>query len=117
MGAFDFIMSVTKNKAYLSQFTSEQLAFFYGLPTWVWGTWAIGVWGSVLGSLFLLFKNPIATWLFLASLIAALLTSFQNFVLSNGLQVMGDFVSLIFSGFILVVALGLYLYSNAVLGK
>ena len=51
MGAMDYLMTQTRNDAYMSAFTPEQLAFFYGFPSWVIASWAIGVWGGVLGLL------------------------------------------------------------------
>ena len=112
MGALDYIMTQTRNEAYMSSFTADQLSFFYGFPGWVVATWAIAVWASVIGSLLLLFRKALAVWLFLASLIAMLITTFHNFVLSNGLQAIGDTFSLIFTAIIFVVALILYLYSR-----
>jgi len=31
----DYVMTQTKNEAYMSGFTPEQLAFFYSFPAWV----------------------------------------------------------------------------------
>ena len=42
-----------------------------------------------------------------------LLTTFHNFVLSNGLVAMGDTFSLIFTAIIFVIALALYLYARS----
>ena len=117
MGAMDYFMTQTKNKGYMSAFTAEQLSFFYGLPTWTIATWAIAVWGGVLGTVLLLMRNKIAVPVFLASFIAMAITSFQNFVLSNGLEVIGDTFSLLFSGVIFIAAIGFYLYSRAMLQK
>ena len=112
MGAMDYVMTQTKNESYMSAFTPEQLSFFYGLPSWVVAAWAIAVWGGVVGSIFLLLRKGIAVWIFLASLVGILITSFQNYVLSNGFEVIGDTFSLVFTLIIFVVALGLYLYSR-----
>ena len=35
LGAWDYIMTETKNEAYMGQFTPEQLEFFYGFPAWL----------------------------------------------------------------------------------
>jgi hypothetical protein len=67
MGAMDYVMTQTRNEAYMSAFTPEQLSFFYGIPAW-----AIAVWGGVLGALLLLIRRRHAVWVFLASLIACL---------------------------------------------
>ena len=117
MGALDYVMTQSKNESYMSAFTAEQLSFFYSLPTWTVATWAIAAWGGVVGAVFLLFRKAVTVWIFLASLVAMLITAFQNYVLSNGMEVMGDPFSLIFTGVIFIIALGLYLYSRAMLRK
>ena len=35
MGAFDYVMTETRNEAYMAEFTPEQLEFFYGFPAWM----------------------------------------------------------------------------------
>ncbi len=117
MGAMDYIMTQTKNESYMSGFTPEQLAFFYGFPTWVVFFWAIGVWGGVLGAVFLLLRRRVSVWIFLASFVAVIITTFRNYVLSNGMEVSGDVFSLFFTAVIIIIAAGLYMYSNAMKKK
>ena len=113
MGALDYVMTQTRNEAYMSGFTPEQLSFFYGIPAWAVATWAIAVWGGVLGALLLLVRRRHAVWVFLASLIAMVITTFQNYVLSNGMEVIGDAFSLGFTAAIFLFALALFLYARA----
>ncbi len=113
MGALDYVMTETKNETYMSGFTQEQLAFFYGLPAWVVAAWAIGVWGAVVGALLLLARRRLAVGVFLASLMGVIVTTFHNYVLSNGMDVSGDLFSLGFAAVIFLVALGLFLYARA----
>ena len=47
MGAFDYLMTQTQNEAYMSEFTPEQLEFFYNFPSWMVAFWALAVWGGV----------------------------------------------------------------------
>jgi len=75
--------------------------------------WAIAVWGGVLGAVLLLLRKRSAAGVFLVSFLAMVVTTIHNFVLSNGLEIMGDPFSLVFSGVIFVVALLLYLYARA----
>jgi hypothetical protein len=112
VGAMDYVMTETRNAAYMSGFTPGQLAFFYSLPAWTIAAWAIGVWCGVLGSLLLLLRKQLAAWAFLASIAGVVLTAFQNYVLSNGLEVGGG-GSLAFTTVIFVVAVGLYIYARA----
>lgn len=113
MGAMDYVMTQTRNEQYMSAFTPEQLEFFYGLPVWTVASWAIAVWGGVAGAIFLLLKKSLAVPVFLASFLAMVITAIHNFVLSNGLEVIGDTFSLVFSAIIFLAALLLWLYARA----
>jgi hypothetical protein len=117
MGAFDYLMTETRNEGYMSQFTAEQLEYFYGIPAWVVAFWAIAVWGAVLGSILLLLRKKLAAGVFLVSFLAMVITTIYNFGLSNGLEVMGDPFSLAFSAAIFVVALLLYIYATRLAAK
>ncbi len=112
VGAFDYLMTETRNASHMGSFTPEQLAFFYSLPKWVVSTWALSVWGGVLGSMLLLLRKRWAVPVFGLSLVTMLLTSFHNFVLSNGLAVMGGAGALVFTGLIFVVAVALLIYAR-----
>ena len=113
MGAMDYVMTQTRNASYMSAFTPEQLAFFYGLPAWAVAAWAIGVCGGVLGALLLLLRKRSAVWAFLVSLIAMVITALQNYALSNGMEVMGDAFSLLFTAAIFLGAIALLVYARA----
>ena len=117
MGALDYVMSQTKNEDYMSAFTPEQLAFFYGLPTLIVATWAIAVWGGVLGSILLLMRKTLAVWVFFTSLICMLITAVHNYGFSNGLEVIGDTFSLVFTGVIFLSAFALYWYARVMQQK
>ena len=113
MGAFDYLMTQTKNESYMAQFTPEQLEFFYGFPIWVEATWAVAVWCGVFGSILLLMRRAMALPVFIASLAGMVLTMIHNFGLSNGMEVMGDGAGLAFTGVIFVVAVLLVVYARA----
>lgn len=112
-GAMDYFMTQTRNAEYMSAFTPEQLKFFYSMPTWVNATWAIGIWGAVLGSLLLLFRSQFATLAFRFSLLGLVLTATHNFVLAEVTmaQVAGN-TALIFTTVIFLVALMLLYYAK-----
>ncbi len=109
-GAFDFLMTQTRNEAYMAAFTPEQLEYFYGFPLWAVFTWGIATWGSLLGSLLLLLRKGLAVSVFIASFVCLVLTSIQNFVLSDGLEIIG---AIIFSAAIFVIGLLLIVYARA----
>ena len=116
VGAFDYLATQTQNESYMSQFTPEQLTFFYGLPTWVVAFWALAVWGGVLGAVLLLLRKRLAVKVLLIAFVSMIITSIHNFALSNGLEVMGS-EGLMFSGLIFVIALGLWLYARAMAAR
>lgn len=112
-GGLDFIMTQTRNPDYMAQFTPEQLEYFTSFPAWVNVTWAVGVWGAVLGSILLLLRTKWAEPVLWLSIVGMLITSAQNFVFSdtNMIDLMGP-VALTFSAAILVVAVLLALYAR-----
>jgi len=112
VGAFDYLMTETRNESYMAQFTPEQLEFFYGFPAWVVAFWAMAVWGGLLGTILLLLRKKLAVPVLLGSLLAMVITSLHNYLLSNGLEVSGA-AGLAFSALIFAVALGLWLYARA----
>lgn len=116
VGAFDFTATQMKLDFYMSAFTEEQLAFFYGIPTWAVITWGIATWAAFFGSIALLLRLRRAIDLFIISLIALLMTAFQNFVLGNGAEIMGA-GGAIFSAVIVVIGVFLIFYSRAMLQR
>lgn len=117
IGAFDYVMTQTRNPQYMAAFTQQQLDYFYGFPAWVVAAWAIAVWGGVLGAVLLLLRRRLAVPVFLASLVAMVITTVHNFLLSNGLEVFSDTFSRVFTALIFVVAVALYLYARSLADK
>ena len=113
MGAFDYVMYATKNEAYMKNFTPEQLEYFDSFPALAVAFWATAVWSGLLGSFLLLFRKKHAVPVFLVSLIAMVLTTIHNYGLSNGMEVMGDTFSLVFTAVIFVITVALYVYARA----
>lgn len=111
MGAFDYLMTQTRNASYMSQFTPGQLAYFYAFPAWVVSTWALSVWGGVLASVLLLLRNRWAVTVFGVSLVTMVITTIYNFGLTDGAEVMGTF-GVVFSAVIFALAVALFLYAR-----
>lgn len=112
MGALDYTMTQTRNASYLSSFTPEQLAYFYGFPKWAIATWALSVWGGVLGSLALLLRKSWTVQVFAVSLVTMLITFFHNFVLTDGLSIMGGADAIIFPAVIVAIGIALLRYAQ-----
>lgn len=87
-GGFDYTMTQMRDPGYFAMM-SEQMhvsvaelnAFFDSFPVWASALWAIGVWGSVLGSVLLLMRSRHAATAFLVSLIAAVLSFAYQFTM------------------------------------
>lgn len=112
MGAFDYLMTETRNESYMSRFTPEQLEFFYGFPVWLVAFWAVAVWGGLLGTALLLMRKRLAVPVLLVSFLSMVVTAIHNFLVSDGLEVMGG-TGLVFSLLIFAFALCLWLYARA----
>lgn len=112
VGAFDYSATQMKLDFYMSQFTPEQLDYFYAFPAWVDAGWALGVWGALLGSLALLMRKAFAVWLFGISILGMAATSVYTFVLTDASGV-AEQGALMFTIVIWVIALFLFFYAKA----
>jgi hypothetical protein len=112
IGAYDYLMTQTRNEAYMANFEPAQLEYFYSFPVWAEATWAIAVWGALLGSILLLLRKRLAAPVFLVSFVAMVITAVYNYGLSEGMEIQGT-GGFIFSVVIFFVALGLWLYARA----
>jgi len=90
-GGYDYVMSHTAGDSYFRQMgmTDAQIAFMQAYPSWMTGVWAIGVWGSVLGTLLLLLRSRWAFHAFAVSLAAIVVSLVYGYLLSDGAKVMG----------------------------
>lgn len=113
VGAVDFVMTQTRNEAYLGQFSPEQLAYFLGFPLWVVVFWGVATWGSVLGSVLLLVRRRHAVPVNAVVLVAMAVTFFHNFVLTDGYRVMGGAGPAVFTAIIVIVGALLFVYARA----
>ena len=112
VGCFDYFATQTKLESYMSQFTPEQLEYFYGFPAWADAAWAVAVWGSLLAAVGLLLRKAWAVWLFGLAILGMVVTAVYNFALSDGSAIMGR-EAVIFTGVIWLIALFLYFYARA----
>ncbi len=111
VGAFDYVMTQTRNEAYMGSFSEEQLAYFYGFPVWAVAAWAVAVWFSVAGSLLLLLRSKWAFQAFALSIVG-MVTSFGYQFASGGGEVMGA-GGFAFTIVIFVIAVFLLWYARA----
>ena len=112
IGCFDYYATQSKLESYMSQFTPEQLEYFYAFPVWVDAAWAIAVWGSLLASIGLLLRKAWAVWLFGLAILCMAATSVYSYVLSDGMALMGS-GAVYFTIVIWIIALFLFFYAQA----
>jgi len=112
VGAFDYTATQMRLESYMSQFTPEQLAYFYGFPAWAVAAWAIAVWSSLLGSLCLLLRKAWAVPLFGIAIAGMVFTALYNFVLTDGMAMIGT-GGAVFTAVIWVIAFSLFFYARA----
>ena len=117
VGALDYVMTQTRNEAYMSQFTPEQLEHFYGFPAWMIAAWAIAVWGGVVGAVLVLARKRLAVPVFLVALIAMVISTIYTYGIADGMEVVGDTFSLVFTAVIFLIALALYFYARKMAGS
>ena len=110
MGVFDYLATQLELDFYMSQFTADQLAFFYGFPKWAVAGWAFGVWGAFVGSIGLLMRRKWSVWAFAVSLVGMVISFTYTFGLSNGAEMMGT-GEMIFTVVIWAVSIFLLVYS------
>lgn len=116
VGAFDYLATQTQMESYMGHFSDEQLAYFYGFPSWMVAAWAFGVWGGLAGAVGLLLRKRWAVWAFAVSLVGLAVSTLYNFVLSNGAEVMGS-GAVVFTVVIWLVAIFLFLYARAMAAR
>lgn len=83
-GAYDYVMTQTKNVVYLEMLSDAQKAFLDAGPVWFEAAWAVGVWFSVLGSLLLLLRSRFAGTAFGLSFAGLMVSSVYSFGLGIG---------------------------------
>lgn len=111
-GAYAYILTQTRNEAYFAAMSADEIALLTGAPLWANIAYAIAIWGALLGSVLLLFKNRLAAPVFAASLGGMAISFFDSFVLSGAGAIMGA-ADLVFSAVIVGVAVALLLYARA----
>ena len=112
-GAYDYLMTQLGNAEYLAMLTEPQRALMDGRPMWFDAAWALGVWGSIVGSLLLLLRSRLATTAFGISILGLAASAVWSFGIAepSSLEVMGSFAA-IFSLAIAVILFALFVYAR-----
>lgn len=85
-GAYDYLMTKLQLAAYLQAvpeaMRADYTAYLAGMPLWAASTWALGVWGAVLGSLLILLRSRLAVAAFAVALFGLIGTSVYTYSLA-----------------------------------
>jgi len=107
-GVVDFVMTQTRNAAYMAAFTPEQLEFFYGFPAWYVGIWGAAVFAALFASFGLLIRTRYAVELFLASMVLFVINAIYIYGFTSAFEIMGGVGPLVFSAVIFVSLVALW---------
>lgn len=122
-GAFDYLQTQTGNRDYLASMAQasdvsvdELIAHVRAMPWWGHAFWALGVWGSVAGSLLLLARSRFALHAFLVSLVGLIVTSSLGFV--DPLPGQTDMtMPIVFTVILFAVLIALVLYTRKMIAR
>lgn len=110
-GAFDYVMTQTRNEAYLANFTDPQRIYFDSFPLWMEATWALGVWGGLAGALLLVARSRHAVTAFAVSLAGLAVSTCYQYVLSSPPPEMKSMAMVGMNLAIWAAAIGLLVYA------
>ncbi|MGQ2928968.1 MAG: hypothetical protein ACT6Q3_00715 [Sphingopyxis sp.] len=111
-------MTNMQNEFWLSQYNEAQRAFFLSTPAWANLGWAVGGFGSFIGSLLLLMRSRHAPTAFMVSAAGLAVVSYYQLV-QNGdrlKQLLGD-IPLYTTITVWVILLALFFYARAMAAK
>lgn len=117
IGAFDYLMTQTRNAAYLSQFTADEQVWFDSFPLWADAFWALAVWGGLAGSLLLLARRRVAVAAFLVSLAGMFVGLGYQLTASSVPASLATGAMSIFPYVIIALGVALLLYARAMAAK
>lgn len=111
MGVTDYVMTQTRNRAWLAQMTADQIAWFDRAPMIAHASWAFGVWGALAGSLLLLARSRHAVVAFALSLAGLAVNTGYQLTAPLPSGHMDGTVALAFHAAIWAVAIALLVYA------
>ena len=112
--AIDFTLTNLQNEFWLSPLTAPQREFILGAPLWADAFWALGGFGSLIGSILLLMRSRHAVTAFLLSAVGLAGSAYYQLVQSGDtMRALFQDVPLYITVTVAVVLLALILYARA----
>lgn len=93
-------------------FDAQQMAYFYGFPAWAVAFWALGVWGSFLGSVALLMRRGWASAAYAVSIVGLVGTTYYERAVADIPESMETHGNLLFAGAIWAITIALFYYAR-----
>ena len=110
VGVFQYLIKAYNTEGFRSQYTAEQLEVIANSPAWATAAFAIGVFGGLIASGFLLMRLKLATIFYIFSLLGIFVQVYHNHFVIDSSEIMGNSAAY-FSGTIVVIALLLLYFS------
>lgn len=118
-GCYDYVMTKTDPVNYMQSMGMSQQAIDYmgGLPSWLTVFWALGVWGSLAGSVLLLLRSRHAVTAFAVSLLGLAVSQLYQFLGGDMPAEMKEIPMLVMTAVIWAALLFLIWYSRRALAS
>ena len=112
IGAFDYVMVVTRNPDYFEYlgYGERQIAYFANYPIPLAMLLTLSVWGTVLGSVLLLFRSRWAVYSLATALVSQTILDVITFAARDRWDVLGPRLG-IQDGIVLLLTFGMCLYA------
>lgn len=110
-GALDYTMTQIRNPGWMAQMTPDQVAWIEKASAIAMGSWALGVWGGLAGSLLLLARSRHAVTAFVLSLAGLAVNTAYQMTAPMPSGHMDSATMLVFHGVIWAVAIALLVYA------
>ena len=112
IGVAMFAMHYTLSPEALAALPPEQQSLYAAMPDWTWVAYGVAVFAGALGSLLLVLRRRVATWLLLASLVAVAAQFTWQAFLSEAVALLGPVEALGLPLFILAMAALVYWFAR-----
>jgi hypothetical protein len=116
-GAYDYLMTEMRNASYLEMIPQDKraafMAYLDAMPSWAVATWALGVWGSVAGSVLILLRSRHAVTGFAVALAGLIATQAYTYLLAPASAMSApDMTTILFTAVICLVLVAALLYAR-----
>ena len=117
MGAMAYLSQAYMSDEVKAALPAERMELMENMPAWATAAFAFAVWGGVLGCLGLLLRKKWAKPVLVVSLIGILIQMGYSFFMTNAVEVYGTVEGVVMPIIVIVIGIGLVLFSKSALNK